>query len=56
SSNTPKLDEINKMFNLPGCVRTHDEFTKALNEIDNLTWQPLSKEMSDLAEYNYNFL
>ncbi|EBH1833553.1 polysaccharide pyruvyl transferase family protein, partial [Salmonella enterica] len=23
---------------------------------DNLTWQPLSKEMSDLAEYNYNFL
>ncbi|EDJ0550536.1 polysaccharide pyruvyl transferase family protein, partial [Salmonella enterica] len=33
-----------------------DEFTKALNEIDNLTWQPLSKEMSDLAEYNYNFL
>ncbi|EAQ3123954.1 polysaccharide pyruvyl transferase family protein, partial [Salmonella enterica] len=26
------------------------------NEIDNLTWQPLSKEMSDLAEYNYNFL
>ncbi|EDC9700283.1 polysaccharide pyruvyl transferase family protein, partial [Salmonella enterica] len=28
----------------------------ALNEIDNLTWQPLSKEMSDLAEYNYNFL
>ncbi|ECG0732222.1 polysaccharide pyruvyl transferase family protein, partial [Salmonella enterica] len=25
-------------------------------EIDNLTWQPLSKEMSDLAEYNYNFL
>lgn len=56
SSNTPKLDEINKMFNLPECVRTYDEFVKALNEIDEIPWRSLTNEMSELAENNYNFL
>lgn len=56
SSNTPKLDEINKMFNLPECVSTYDDFIRALNEIEQTPWHSLMDEMSKLAENNYNFL
>ncbi|WP_336222175.1 polysaccharide pyruvyl transferase family protein [Citrobacter amalonaticus] len=56
SSNTPKIDEVNKLFRLPKCVKTRDEFMHALNSVGAFSWTPLLDEMCHLAEQNYIFL
>lgn len=56
ASNTPKIDEVNKLFHLPKCVKSRDEFMHALNSVETFSWSPLLNEMCHLAEQNYTFL
>lgn len=56
SSNTPKTDEINKMFGLPNCVSNKDQLSSALDSIQSFKWTPLLEEMYALAKENYKFL
>lgn len=56
ASNTPKIDEINKMFGLPNCVTNREQFLYALDNIQYRKWKPLLSEMCLLAKENYKFL
>lgn len=56
SSNTPKIDAVNRWFDLPNCINTHAEYIKSLNNINKFPWKSYLTEMCKLAEVNYEFV
>ncbi|EHY70518.1 hypothetical protein SEHO0A_01580 [Salmonella enterica subsp. houtenae str. ATCC BAA-1581] len=56
ASNTPKIDEVNKLFGLPNCVTDQEQFSQALGNIQQFEWKPLLNEMCTMAKENYKFL